>query len=338
MFFCVAAQPCVSASFTKDPMLLATSSLPKALESFCKSFTILMQKEASSWQLAAFSWGRFPPFFVNPSIWLIVMEDSNHINSKQLLNVKHIVLYGVYEYIMYIHLNKHVNYLLEETHHLMSPIISHRLSPGSAKIHQASFGQTLSFQQINQLQTQWRWLQAYRNLDDSCSSKKISWIKPGHGKKKLLTRKKRQHNSTQWQKEKKKTQPNPFLVPGKKKQKHKQLPLTPPILQKKPSPFTHPYLSQAPTISSSRREMEVSTHNAFDFEPPHHPTIDLPMAMVARSARHSWYLPPLFQTGTLIEIAWRESTDLWNHSILFLVGFSGVFDQQIQVSSEKYGW
>lgn len=82
------------------------------------------------------------------------MEDSNHINSKQLLNVKHIVLYGVYEYIMYIHLNKHVNYLLEETHHLMSPIISHRLSPGSAKIHQASFGQTLSFQQINQLQTQ----------------------------------------------------------------------------------------------------------------------------------------------------------------------------------------
>ena len=228
------------------------------------------------------------------------MEDSNHINSKQLLNVKHIVLYGVYEYIMYIHLNKHVNYLLEETHHLMSPIISHRLSPGSAKIHQASFGQTLSFQQINKLQTQWRWLQAYRNLHDFCSSKKISWIKPGHGKKNYWPEKVTTQFNTMAE-GKKKRQPSPFFWFREKKKQKQSFRFH---LQSSNKPgFLHPDLSQAPTISSSRREMEVSTHNAFDFEPPHHPTIDLAWLAgwhMAMAGRHGWLVsPPLVPNGHL---------------------------------------
>ena len=135
-------------------------------------------------------------------------------------------------------LDERIDYLLEETHHLTSPIISHRLSPGSAKIHQASFGQTLSFQQINQLQTQWRWLQAYRNLDDFCSSKKISWIKPGH-KKKTTDQKKVTTQFNTMAEGKKQKQPSPFLFPGKKKHTHTQLP--PPI---KPGPLPPKYLSQ----------------------------------------------------------------------------------------------
>lgn len=202
-------------------------------------------------------------------------------------------------------LDERIDYLLEETHRLTSPIISHRLSPGSAKIHQASFGQTLSFQQINQLQTQWRWLQAYRNLHDSCSSKKISWIKPGHGKKKLLTISKATTQFNTMAEGKKKNTTQPFFGSGKKKkQKHTQSFRFHLQSSKKTRSFHPPRSESGPNdfkfkkrnggINSQRLRLRTTSPSN------NRPGMAGWMAHGnGRSARHGWYLPPLVPNGHL---------------------------------------